>query len=83
MEINLEGCPNLQVFKAGGSAITGVSFAKGARLHECVLPTGVSTLSLLDLHYLTKEGLHIETNENGNYNFSAIRIENCEQVPFY
>jgi hypothetical protein len=83
MEIGLDGCPNLQIFKAGGSAITGASFAKGARLHTCYLPVSVSTLSLLDLHYLNAEGLHIETNENGKYTFSDIRIENCEQVPFY
>ena len=83
MEINLEGCPVLEIFKAKGSHITGVIFAKGARLKECSLPTSVSSLILRDLNYLTESGLQVETKENGKYNFSNIRIENCPQIPFY
>ena len=83
MEINLEECPVLETFKAKGSGITGVIFAKGARLKTCYLPTSVSTLTLRDLNYLTESGLQVETKENEKYNFSNIRIENCPQVPFY
>jgi predicted house-cleaning noncanonical NTP pyrophosphatase (MazG superfamily) len=83
MEINLSGCPNLQIFKAGGSAITGVSFARNARLHTCVIPNSVSILSLLDLQYLTKEGLRVEQDSDGKYTFTGIRLENCPNVPFY
>ena len=83
MEINLEECPILETFKAKGSGITGVIFAKGARLKTCYLPTSVSTLSLRNLNYLTEEGLQIETKANNKYAFSGIRIENCPQVPFY
>lgn len=83
MGINLDQCPNLQIFKAKGSAITDVSFARGARLHTCYLPETISVLSLLDLQYLNAEGLQVEKNKNNKYNFSGIQIENCNQVPFY
>lgn len=83
MGINLEQCPNLQTFKAAGSAITGVTFARGARLSTCKLPNSMDYLSLLDLKYLDEEGLYIETKENGKYAFKGIRIENCPNVPFY
>ena len=83
MEINLSGCPNLQIFKAGGSAITGVSFAKNARLHTCIIPKTVSVLSLLDLQYLTKDGLQVEKDSDEKYTFTGIRLENCPHVPFY
>ena len=83
MGINLEQCPNLQIFKAAGSAITGVTFARGARLSTCKLPKSMTYLSLLDLKYLNEEGLYIETKENGKYAFTGIRIENCPNLPFY
>lgn len=83
MGINLEQCPNLQIFKAAGSAITGVTFARGARLSTCKLPKSMTYLSLLDLKYLNEEGLYAETKENGKYAFTGIRIENCPNLPFY
>ena len=83
MEINLEECPILETFKAKGSKISGVTFAKGARLSTCYLPVTVSTLSLRDLKYLDEKGLQVETKANGKYGFSGIRLENCSQLPFY
>ena len=82
-EINLEECPILEIFKAKGSKISSVTFAKGARLSTCYLPATVSTLSLRDLKYLDKTGLQVETKANGKYGFSGIRLENCPQLPFY
>ena len=90
-DIDASLCPCLESFKAKGSNISNVSFARGARLKTCRIPASMTSISLLDLHYLADKrtdengeliGLDIE-KENGYYNLFKIRIENSNQVPFY
>lgn len=90
-DIDASQCPCLESFKAHGSNISNVSFARGARLKTCRIPKSMTSISLLDLHYLTEKrinekgeeiGLDIE-KENDSYKLFKIRIENSNQIPFY
>lgn len=71
--ISLTGCTNLEQFLAGGSGITGVSFARGGKIQKAELPA-ISSLSAKNLNYLTD--LTIEDYAN----ITTLTVENCPTI---
>lgn len=71
--VDLSGCTNLETFRADGSGITGVSFAKGGKIKTAHVPA-IASLSMTNLNYLTD--LQIEDYAN----LVTITIEDCPSV---
>lgn len=71
--IDLTGCTNLTLFKAGGSGITGVAFANGGKIETAELPA-ISSLTARNLNHLT------ELKISDYANITALVIENCATI---
>lgn len=71
--MDLSGNTKLETFRAGKSALTGVSFAQGAPLYTCVLPSTLQTLELRYLNKLTNSRLTLE----GTNNITRLVVDNC------
>lgn len=71
--IDLTGCTNLTLFKAGGSGITGVAFANGGKIETAELPA-ISSLTARNLNHLT------ELKISDYANITALVIENCTTI---
>ena len=74
--MDLSGNTKLETFRAGKSALTGVSFAQGAPLYTCVLPATLQTLELRYLNKLMNSRLTLE----GTYNITRLVVDNCAQL---
>ena len=74
--IDLSSNTKLETFRAGKSALTGVSFAQGAPLYTCVLPATLQTLELRYLNKLTNSRLTLE----GTNNITRLVVDNCAQL---
>ena len=71
--IDLTGCTNLTLFKAGGSGITGVAFANGGKIETAELPA-ISSLTARNLNHLTDLKISDYTN------ITALVVENCATI---
>lgn len=71
--IDLTGCTNLTLFKAGGSGITGVAFANGGKIETAELPA-INSLTARNLNHLT------ELKISDYANITALVIENCTTI---
>ncbi|WP_294549500.1 CotH kinase family protein [uncultured Bacteroides sp.] len=74
--MDLSGNTKLETFRAGKSALTGVSFAQGAPLYTCVLPATLQTLELRYLNKLMNSRLTLE----GTNNITRLVVDNCAQL---
>lgn len=74
--MDLSGNTKLETFRAGKSALTGVSFAQGAPLYTCVLPATLQTLELRYLNKLMNSRLTLE----GTSNITRLVVDNCAQL---
>lgn len=74
--MDLSNNTKLETFRAGKSALTGVSFAQGAPLYTCVLPSTLQTLELRYLNKLTNSRLTLE----GTNNITRLVVDNCAQL---
>jgi hypothetical protein len=64
----------LEKFYAGGTALTGVSFALGAPLTEAILPASLLSLEMRSLNKLTLDGLIFQSAGN----VTRLVAANCE-----
>lgn len=71
--IDLTGCTNLTLFKAGGSGITGVAFANGGKIETAELPA-ISSLTARNLNHLT------DLKISDYANITALVVENCATI---
>lgn len=71
--IDLTGCTNLTLFKAGGSGITGVAFANGGKIETAELPA-ISSLTAKNLSHLT----NLEISDYSN--ITSLIVENCATI---
>ena len=71
--IDLTGCTNLTLFKAGGSGITGVAFANGGKIETAELPA-ISSMTARNLSHLT------DLSISDYSNITALVIENCATI---
>ena len=71
--IDLTGCTNLTLFKAGGSGITGVAFANGGKIETAELPA-INSLTARNLSHLT------DLSISDYANITALVIENCTTI---
>ena len=71
--IDLTGCTNLTLFKAGGSGITGVAFANGGKIETAELPA-ISSLTARNLNHL------IDLKISDYANITALVVENCATI---
>ena len=74
--MDLSSNTKLETFLAGGTSLTGVTFAGGAPLTVCVLPGTLQTLELRYLNKLTNAGLQLE----GTANITRLVIDNCSLI---
>ena len=74
--MDLSSNTKLETFRAGKSALTGVSFAQGAPLYTCILPSTLQTLELRYLNKLTNSRLTLE----GTNNITRLVVDNCAQL---
>ena len=74
--IDLSANTKLETFKAGKSALTGVSFAQGAPLASVTLPSTLQTLELRYLGKLANSGLTLE----GTSNITRLVVDSCAQI---
>ena len=74
--MDLSSNTKLETFRAGKSALTGVSFAQGAPLYTCILPPTLQTLELRYLNKLTNSRLTLE----GTNNITRLVVDNCAQL---
>ena len=74
--IDLSANTKLETFRAGNSALTGVSFAQGSPLKTVVLPSTLQTLELRYLSKLTNSGLTLE----GTANVTRLVVDNCPLI---
>lgn len=74
--IDLSSNTKLETFRAGKSALTGVTFAQGSPLYTCVLPATLQTLELRYLSKLTNSRLTLE----GTSNITRLVVDNCGQL---
>lgn len=51
--INFSGCPNLVTLLAEGTSVAGVTFAKNGKIQTAHLPGSITSLSLINLKYLS------------------------------
>lgn len=69
--LDLSSCEKLQNFRATGSNFIDLTFAEGAAMHTCYLPSTISKLDLVECNLLTKlitEYQYPEADEHGNLN---------------
>ena len=71
--IDLTGCTNLTLFKAGGSGITGVAFANGGKIETAELPA-INSLTAKNLNHLTNLTI------SDYANITILVIENCATI---
>ena len=74
--IDLSANTKLETFRAGKSALTGVSFAQGSPLKTVVLPSTLQTLELRYLGKLTNSSLTLE----GTSNVTRLVVDNCPLI---
>ena len=79
--IDASRCPTLKVFKAKGSAISGVNFSVGGRLEEYYAPNTIKTLVLREQSHLNT--LDITTDSEGKYQLTTMWIGKTPGVPFF
>lgn len=66
----------LEIFRAGKSALTGVSFASGSPLAVAVLPATLQTLELRYLNRLSNDNLTLE----GTNGINRLVVDNCALI---
>lgn len=72
--LNFSGCPNLVTLLAEGTSVTGVSFASNGKITTAHLPETITSLTLINLNYLSDLALASDQNlialvsEYGSYN---------------
>lgn len=66
----------LEIFRAGKSALTGVSFAPGSPLSVAVLPATLQTLELRYLNRLSNDNLTLE----GTNGINRLVVDNCALI---
>ena len=79
--IDASKCPTLKVFKAKGSAISGVNFSVGGRLEEYYAPNTIKTLILREQSHLNT--LDITTDNEGKYQLTTLWISKTPNVSFF
>lgn len=74
--IDLSTNTKMETFRAGNTSLTGVTFAQGAPLALCVLPSTLQTLELRYLNQLSNAGLQLE----GTRNITRLVVDNCALI---
>jgi len=74
--IDLSNNTKLEMFHAGNTALTGVTFAQGAPLMSAVLPSTLQTLDLRYLNKLSNENLALE----GTDNIIRLVVDSCALI---
>lgn len=76
ISMDLSSNSKLEIFRAGKSALTGVSFAPGSPLSVAVLPATLQTLELRYLNKLSNDNLTLE----GTNNINRMVVDNCALI---
>ena len=74
--LDLSNHKYFKTFKATGSGISSVSFAKGAPVERLELPATMRVLSLEQLPYLTSDNIAFESKDN----LAIINVSTCPNV---
>ena len=74
--MDLSSNSKLETFRAGKSALTGVSFAPGSPLSVAVLPATLQTLELRYLNKLSNDNLTLE----GTVNTNRLVVDSCALI---
>lgn len=74
--VDLSTNTKLEKLIAGNTALTGISFAKGAPLATAVLPATLQTLELRYLNKLSNQNLTLE----GTSNISRLVVDSCKLI---